>query len=62
MGRPADLQVTGFNAEQALTRDTVPANVDAILFWQVHDAQLAALEITDYRDAILRVRGKPRAK
>ena len=49
------IQVTGFNAESALTRDTVPANVDAILFWQVHDAKRAALEITDYRDAILRV-------
>ena len=49
------IQVTGFNAEAALTRDTVPANVDAILFWQVHDAKRAALEITDYRDAILRV-------
>jgi regulator of protease activity HflC (stomatin/prohibitin superfamily) len=49
------IQVTGFNAEAALTRDTVPANVDAILFWQVHDSKRAALEITDYRDAILRV-------
>jgi regulator of protease activity HflC (stomatin/prohibitin superfamily) len=49
------VQVTGFNAEQALTKDTVPANVDAVLFWQVHDPQRAALEITDYRDAILRV-------
>jgi regulator of protease activity HflC (stomatin/prohibitin superfamily) len=49
------IQVTGFNAEQALTRDTVPANVDAILFWQVHNPERAALEITDYRDAILRV-------
>jgi regulator of protease activity HflC (stomatin/prohibitin superfamily) len=49
------IQVTSFNAEAALTRDTVPANVDAILFWQVHDATRAALEITDYRDAILRV-------
>jgi regulator of protease activity HflC (stomatin/prohibitin superfamily) len=49
------IQVTSFNAEAALTRDTVPANVDAILFWQVHDAKRAALEITDYRDAILRV-------
>ncbi|HAT30624.1 MAG TPA: membrane protease subunit, stomatin/prohibitin [Janthinobacterium sp.] len=36
-------------------RDTVPANVDAVLFWQVHDASRAALQITDYRDAILRV-------
>ena len=49
------IQTTEFNAEQALTRDTVPANIDAILFWQVHDAQRAALEITDYKAAILRV-------
>ncbi|HEY7641365.1 MAG TPA: slipin family protein [Steroidobacteraceae bacterium] len=49
------IQTTEFNAEQALTRDTVPANIDAILFWQVHDAQRAALEIADYRQAILRV-------
>jgi regulator of protease activity HflC (stomatin/prohibitin superfamily) len=49
------VQTTEFNAEQALTRDTVPANIDAILFWQVHDPQRAALEITDYRSAILRV-------
>ena len=49
------IQVTGFNAGEALTKDTVPTNVDAILFWQVHDTQRAALEITDYRDAILRV-------
>jgi regulator of protease activity HflC (stomatin/prohibitin superfamily) len=49
------IQTTQFNAEQALTKDTVPANVDAILFWQVHDPVRAALEITDYRSAILRV-------
>lgn len=49
------IQTTEFNAEQALTRDTVPANIDAILFWQVHDAERAALEIADYRQAILRV-------
>jgi len=49
------IQTTEFNAEQALTRDTVPTNIDAILFWQVHDAQRAALEIADYRQAILRV-------
>ena len=49
------IQTIEFNAEQALTRDTVPANIDAILFWQVHDSQRAALEITDYRQAILRV-------
>jgi regulator of protease activity HflC (stomatin/prohibitin superfamily) len=49
------IQTTAFNAEQALTRDTVPVNVDAIIFWHVHDAQKAALEITDYRLAIDRV-------
>ncbi|HTV50651.1 MAG TPA: slipin family protein [Steroidobacteraceae bacterium] len=49
------IQTTEFNAEQALTRDTVPTNIDAILFWQVHDAERAALEIADYQRAILRV-------
>src|SRR5262245_870455 len=49
------IQTTQFNAEQALTRDTVPTNIDAILFWQVHDAERAAMEIADYRQAILRV-------
>jgi regulator of protease activity HflC (stomatin/prohibitin superfamily) len=49
------IQTTAFNAEQALTKDTVPVNVDAIIFWHVHDAQRAALEITDYRQAIDRV-------
>ena len=42
------IHTTEFNAEQALTSDTVPVNVDAIIFWQVHDAESAALEITDY--------------
>ncbi len=49
------IQTNAFNAEQALTRDTVPVNVDAIIFWHVHDAQKAALAITDYRQAIDRV-------
>ena len=49
------IQTTQFNAEQALTRDTVPVNVDAVIFWHVHDAQRAALNITDYRSAIDRV-------
>jgi regulator of protease activity HflC (stomatin/prohibitin superfamily) len=49
------IQTTDFNAEQALTRDTVPTNIDAILFWQVHDAERAALEIANYRQAILSV-------
>src|ERR1700760_4689735 len=49
------IQTTAFNAEQALTRDTVPVNVDAVIFWHVHDARQAALEITNYREAIDRV-------
>ena len=49
------IQTTAFNAEQALTRDTVPVNVDAIIFWHVHDARKAALAITDYQQAIARV-------
>jgi regulator of protease activity HflC (stomatin/prohibitin superfamily) len=49
------IQTTAFNAEQALTRDTVPVNVDAIVFWRVRDAEKAALEITDFRQAIDRV-------
>jgi regulator of protease activity HflC (stomatin/prohibitin superfamily) len=49
------IQTTAFSAEQALTRDTVPVNVDAIIFWHVHDAQRAALNITNYREAVDRV-------
>jgi len=49
------IQTTAFNAEQALTRDTVPVNVDAIIFWRVENAERAALAITNYRQAIERV-------
>jgi len=49
------IQTTAFNAEQALTRDTVPVNVDAIIFWHVHNAQKAALSITNFLQAIDRV-------
>ncbi len=49
------IQTTAFNAEQALTKDTVPVNVDAIIFWHVNDAEKAALAITNYRVAIDRV-------
>ena len=49
------IQTTAFNAEQALTKDTVPVNVDAIIFWHVDDAEKAALAITNYREAIDRV-------
>jgi len=49
------IQTTEFNAEQALSKDTVPVDVDAVVFWQIHDPERAALEITDYRSAIERV-------
>jgi regulator of protease activity HflC (stomatin/prohibitin superfamily) len=49
------IQTTAFNAEQALTKDTVPVNVDAIIFWRVQNAEHAALVITNYRQAIERV-------
>ena len=39
---------TSFEAEQTLTSDTVPVNVDAVLFWMVHDVEKAALEVQDY--------------
>jgi regulator of protease activity HflC (stomatin/prohibitin superfamily) len=43
---------TSFAAEQTLTSDTVPVNVDAVLFWMVHDAQKAALEVQNYMQAV----------
>jgi regulator of protease activity HflC (stomatin/prohibitin superfamily) len=43
---------TSFDAEQTLTSDTVPVNVDAVLFWVVYDAEKAALEVQDYSDAV----------
>jgi regulator of protease activity HflC (stomatin/prohibitin superfamily) len=49
------IQTTEFNAEQALSKDTVPVDVDAVIFWQIHDPERAALEIADYRSAISRV-------
>jgi len=44
-------QTTPFNAEQTLTKDTVPVDVDAVLFWIVWDAEKAAIEIADYKQA-----------
>ena len=44
---------TSFNAEQTLTKDTVPVNVDAVLFWQVFDVQKAALEVQEYKVSVL---------
>lgn len=46
------VRVTSFSAEKTLTMDTVPINVDAVLFWMVWDAQKAALEVENYREAI----------
>lgn len=43
---------TSFAAEQTLTADTVPVNVDAVLFWMVNDAEKAALEVQDYAQAV----------
>jgi regulator of protease activity HflC (stomatin/prohibitin superfamily) len=43
---------TSFAAEQTLTSDTVPVNVDAVLFWMVHDAKKAALEVQEYAQAV----------
>ena len=46
------VMVTPFSAEKTLTKDTVPVDVDAVLFWMVWDAQKAALEVENYRTAI----------
>jgi regulator of protease activity HflC (stomatin/prohibitin superfamily) len=46
------VMVTPFNAEKTLTKDTVPVDVDAVLFWMVWDAEKAALEVENYRTAI----------
>lgn len=46
------VMVTPFTAERTLTKDTVPVDVDAVLFWLVWDAEKAALEVEDYQAAI----------
>jgi hypothetical protein len=46
------VRVTEFRAEQTLTKDTVPVNVDAIIYWTVWDVEKAALEVQDYVKAI----------
>ena len=43
---------TNFAAEETLTSDTVPVNVDAVLFWMVYDPEKAALEVQDYAQAV----------
>ena len=54
IGRVIDQRVitTSFAAEQTLTMDTVPVNVDAVLFWMVYDAEKAAIEVQDYPSAV----------
>ena len=46
------VMVTSFSAEKTLTKDTVPVDVDAVLFWVIWDAEKAALEVQDYRASI----------
>ncbi|NWJ97452.1 MAG: slipin family protein [Chloroflexi bacterium] len=45
-------QITPFKAEQTLSRDTVPVDVDAVLFWFVWDSGKAALSVSDYAEAV----------
>jgi regulator of protease activity HflC (stomatin/prohibitin superfamily) len=54
IGRIVDQRVitTSFAAEQTLTSDTVPVNVDAVLFWVVYDPEKAALEVQEYPVAV----------
>lgn len=46
------VMVSPFNAEKTLTKDTVPVDVDAVLFWMIWDAKKAALEVQDYQQSI----------
>jgi regulator of protease activity HflC (stomatin/prohibitin superfamily) len=46
------VRVTDFKAEETLTKDTVPVNVDAVVFWMVWDTEKAALEVTEYVRAV----------
>jgi regulator of protease activity HflC (stomatin/prohibitin superfamily) len=46
------VMTTGFAAEQTLTADTVPVNVDAVLFWMVHDPEKAALEVQSFTNTV----------
>lgn len=47
------IQLTVFTAEQTLTKDTVPVNVDAVVYWTVWDVEKAALEVQNYTDAVV---------
>jgi regulator of protease activity HflC (stomatin/prohibitin superfamily) len=46
------VRVNSIKAEQTLTKDTVPVNVDAVVYWTVWDVEKAALEVQDYENAI----------
>jgi len=46
------IRVSAFKAEQTLTKDTVPVNVDAVVYWTVWDVEKAALEVQEYQEAI----------
>jgi regulator of protease activity HflC (stomatin/prohibitin superfamily) len=46
------VRVTDFKAEETLTKDTVPVNVDAVVFWMVWDTEKAALEVREYIRAV----------
>ncbi|MEN8211356.1 MAG: slipin family protein [Thermodesulfobacteriota bacterium] len=46
------IRVTDFSAEKTLTKDTVPVNVDAVVYWTVWDAEKAALEVRQYGKAV----------
>ena len=46
------IRVTEFKAEETLTKDTVPTNVDAVVYWTIWDAEKAVLEVQDYPAAI----------
>ena len=46
------VRVTDFKAEETLTKDTVPVNVDAVVYWTVWDVEKAALEVQQYTNAV----------
>ncbi len=46
------VRVTDFTAEETLTKDTVPVNVDAVVYWTVWDVEKTALEVQDYVTAV----------
>jgi hypothetical protein len=47
------IRTTYFKAEETLTRDTVPVNVDAVVYWTVWDVEKSALEVQDYFNAVI---------